>query len=67
MISVYERSGDGRNIFDAMKMDIDKRRLIITKNTDYKEFIVQEGLKALGVIVNTSVISIDEFLSLIHI
>lgn len=61
MISVYERSGDGRNIFDAMQMDLDKRRLIITKNTDYKEFIVQEGLKALGVIVNTSVISIDEF------
>lgn len=61
MIKVYETKKDAENLFDAMRMDEVGKVLIITKNTEYKDFIVQEGLKRLGMLVDTSVISIDEF------
>lgn len=61
MITVYETKKDAKNLFSAMAMDEGGKTLIITKNTEYKDFIVQEGLKRLGVLVNTSVLSIDDF------
>ena len=42
-------------------MDEGGKTIIITKNTEYKDFIVQEGLKRLGMLINTSVLSIDDF------
>lgn len=61
MISVYETKKDARNLFSAIAMDEGSKTLIITKNTEYKDFIVQEGLKRLGMLINTSVLSIDDF------
>lgn len=61
MISVYEIKKDAANLFSAMQMDEGGKTLIITKNTEYKDFIVQEGMKKLGMLLNTSVLSIDEF------
>lgn len=61
MICVYETKKDAKNLFSAMAMDEGGKTLIITKNTEYKDFIVQEGLKRLGALVNTSVLSIDDF------
>lgn len=61
MITVYETSKDARNLFSAIAMDDGGKTIIITKNTEYKDFIVQEGLKRLGALVNTSVLSIDDF------
>ena len=61
MITVYETSKDARNLFSAIAMDEGGKTIIITKNTEYKDFIVQEGLKRLGALVNTSVLSIDDF------
>lgn len=61
MITVYETKKDARNLFSAIAMDEGGKTIIITKNTEYKDFIVQEGLKRLGALVNTSVLSIDDF------
>lgn len=61
MISVYETKKDARNLFSTIAMDEGGKTIIITKNTEYKDFIVQEGLKRLGALVNTSVLSIDDF------
>ncbi len=61
MISLYRTKRDARNLFSMMEMDEGGKTLIITKNTEYKDFIVQEGLKRLGMLVNTSVLSIDDF------
>lgn len=61
MITVYETNKDARNLFSAIAMDEGGKTIIITKNTEYKDFIVQEGLKRLGALVNTSVLSIDDF------
>ena len=61
MISVYETKKDAANLFSAIEMDEGGKTLIITKNTEYKDFIVQEGLKRLGMLINTSVLSIDDF------
>ena len=61
MITVYETKKDAKNLFSAIAMDDGGKTLIITKNTEYKDFIVQEGLKRLGTLVNTSVLSIDDF------
>ena len=61
MIDIYEINSSNKNLFDAMKVDAGKKILIITKNTEYKDFIVQEGLKSLNELFNTSVLSIDEF------
>lgn len=61
MITVYETSKDARNLFSAIAMDEGGKTIIITKNTEYKDFIVQEGLKRLGALVNTSVLSLDDF------
>lgn len=61
MITVYETKKDAKNLFSAIAMDESSKTLIITKNTEYKDFIVQEGLKRLGALVNTSVLSIDDF------
>lgn len=61
MITVYETKKDAKNLFSAIAMDEGGKTLIITKNTEYKDFIVQEGLKRLGALVNTSVLSIDDF------
>mgnify|MGYP001630247925 CR=1 FL=1 len=61
MITVYETKKDARNLFSAIAMDEGGKTIIITKNTEYKDFIVQEGLKMLGALVNTSVLSIDDF------
>lgn len=61
MITVYETSKDARNLFSAIAMDEGGKTIIITKNTEYKDFIVQEGLKRLGMLINTSVLSIDDF------
>ena len=61
MISVYETKKDAKNLFSAIAMDEGGKTIIITKNTEYKDFIVQEGLKSLGALVNTSVLSIDDF------
>ena len=61
MISVYETKKDAKNLFSAIAMDEGGKTIIITKNTEYKDFIVQEGLKRLGALVNTSVLSIDDF------
>ena len=61
MISVYETNKDAKNLFSAIAMDEGGKTIIITKNTEYKDFIVQEGLKRLGALVNTSVLSIDDF------
>lgn len=61
MITVYETKKDAKNLFSAIAMDEGGKTIIITKNTEYKDFIVQEGLKRLGVLVNTSVLSIDDF------
>lgn len=61
MITVYEPNKDAKNLFSAIAMDEDGKTIIITKNTEYKDFIVQEGLKRLGALVNTSVLSIDDF------
>lgn len=61
MISVYETKKDAKNLFSAIAMDDGGKTIIITKNTEYKDFIVQEGLKRLGALVNTSVLSIDDF------
>lgn len=60
MITVYETSKDARNLFITIAMDDGGKTLIITKNTEYKDFIVQEGLKRLGMLLNTSVLSIDD-------
>lgn len=61
MITVYETKKDAKNLFSTMQMDEGGKTIIITKNTEYKDFIVQEGLKSLGALVNTSVLSIDDF------
>lgn len=61
MITVYETNKDAANLFSAIAMDEGGKTIIITKNTEYKDFIVQEGLKRLGALVNTSVLSIDDF------
>lgn len=61
MITVYETNKDAENLFSAIAMDEGGKTIIITKNTEYKDFIVQEGLKRLGALVNTSVLSIDDF------
>lgn len=61
MITVYETNKDAKNLFSAIAMDEGGKTIIITKNTEYKDFIVQEGLKRLGALVNTSVLSIDDF------
>lgn len=61
MITVYETKKDAKNLFSAIAMDEGSKTIIITKNTEYKDFIVQEGLKRLGTLVNTSVLSIDDF------
>lgn len=61
MITVYETNKDARNLFSAIAMDEGGKTIIITKNTEYKDFIVQEGLKRLGALVNTSVLSLDDF------
>lgn len=61
MITVYETNKDAKNLFSAIAMDEGVKTIIITKNTEYKDFIVQEGLKRLGALVNTSVLSIDDF------
>ena len=61
MISVYETKKDAKNLFSAIAMDEGGKTIIITKNTEYKDFIVQEGLKRLCALVNTSVLSIDDF------
>ena len=61
MITVYETKKDARNLFSAIAMDEGGKTIIITKNTEYKDFIVQEGLKRLGMLLNTSVLSIDDF------
>lgn len=61
MITVYEPNKDAKNLFSAIAMDEGGKTIIITKNTEYKDFIVQEGLKRLGALVNTSVLSIDDF------
>lgn len=61
MITVYETKKDAKNLFSAIAMDEGGKTIIITKNTEYKDFIVQEGLKWLGTLVNTSVLSIDDF------
>lgn len=61
MISVYETKKDAKNLFSAIAMDEGGKTIIITKNTEYKDFIVQEGLKRLGALVNTSVLSVDDF------
>lgn len=61
MITVYETKKDAANLFSAIAMDEGGKTIIITKNTEYKDFIVQEGLKRLGALVNTSVLSIDDF------
>lgn len=61
MITVYETKKDAKNLFSAIAMDEGGKTIIITKNTEYKDFIVQEGLKRLGALVNTSVLSIDDF------
>lgn len=61
MITVYETKKDARNLFSAIAMDEGGKTIIITKNTEYKDFIVQEGLKRLGTLVYTSVLSIDDF------
>lgn len=61
MITVYETKKDAANLFSAIEMDEGGKSIIITKNTEYKDFIVQEGLKRLGMLVNTSVLSIDDF------
>lgn len=61
MITVYETNKDARNLFSAIAMDEGGKTIIITKNTEYKDFIVQEGLKSLGALVNTSVLSLDDF------
>lgn len=61
MITVYEPNKDAKNLFSAIAMDEGGKTIIITKNTEYKDFIVQESLKRLGALVNTSVLSIDDF------
>ncbi len=61
MITVYETNKDARNLFSAIAMDEGGKTIILTKNTEYKDFIVQEGLKRLGMLINTSVLSIDDF------
>lgn len=61
MITVYETKKDAKNLFSAIAMDEGGKTIIITKNTEYKDFIVQEGLKRLGALVNTSVLSVDDF------
>lgn len=61
MMTVYETMKDAANLFSAIEMDEGDKTLIITKNTEYKDFIVQEGLKRLGMLINTSVLSIDDF------
>lgn len=61
MITVYETKKDAKNLFSTMQMDEGGKTIIITKNTEYKDFIVQEGLKRLGMLINTSVLSIDDF------
>lgn len=61
MITVYEPNKDAKNLFSAIAMDEGGKTIIITKNTEYKDFIVQEGLKRLGMLINTSVLSIDDF------
>lgn len=61
MITVYDTNKDARNLFSAIAMDEGGKTIIITKNTEYKDFIVQEGLKSLGALVNTSVLSLDDF------
>ena len=61
MITVYETKKDAKNLFSAIAMDEGGKTIIITKNTEYKDFIVQEGLKRLGALVYTSVLSIDDF------
>lgn len=61
MITICRTKKDAENLFSALKMDMGGKILIITKNTEYKDFIVQEGLKRLGTLLNTSVLSIDEF------
>lgn len=61
MITVYETKKDAKNLFSAIAMDEGGKTIIITKNTEYKDFIVQEGLKRLGMLINTSVLSIDDF------
>lgn len=61
MITVYETKKDAKNLFSAIAMDEGGKTIIITKNTEYKDFIVQEGLKRLGALVNTSVLSLDDF------
>ena len=61
MITVYETKKDAKDLFSAIAMDEGGKTIIITKNTEYKDFIVQEGLKRLGALVNTSVLSIDDF------
>lgn len=61
MMTVYETMKDAANLFSAIEMDEGGKTLIITKNTEYKDFIVQEGLKRLGMLINTSVLSIDDF------
>lgn len=61
MISICRTKKDAENLFSALKMDMGGKILIITKNTEYKDFIVQEGLKRLGTLLNTSVLSMDEF------
>lgn len=61
MITVYETNKDAKNLFSAIAMDEGGKTIIITKNTEYKDFIVQEGLKRLGALVNTSVLSVDDF------
>lgn len=61
MITVYETKKDAKNLFSTMQMDEGGKTIIITKNTEYKDFIVQEGLKRLGALVNTSVLSLDDF------
>lgn len=61
MISVYETKKDEKNLFSSIAMDEGGKTIIITKNTEYKDFIVQEGLKRLGALVNTSVLSINDF------
>ncbi|WP_058259301.1 PD-(D/E)XK nuclease family protein [Fenollaria timonensis] len=61
MMTVYETKKDVKNLFSTMQMDEGGKTIIITKNTEYKDFIVQEGLKRLGALVNTSVLSVDDF------
>ena len=61
MITVYGTKKDAANLFSAITMDEGGKTIIITKNTEYKDFIVQEGLKRLDALVNTSVLSIDDF------